>query len=58
MFLFFDKFMFEKKKVPVVTTCNALDAINNFFPHESLLRRKTFWHLSQNHGGWLQVRLN
>ena len=31
MFLFFDKFMFEEKKVPTVTTHNALHKVYNFF---------------------------
>ena len=31
MFLFFDKFMFEEKKVPAVTTPNALHGVFNFF---------------------------
>ena len=41
MFLFFDKFMFEEKKVPTVTTYNALHAVYNIFPHESLFAAKT-----------------
>ena len=37
MFLFFDKFMFEEKKVPTVTTPNALHGVYIFFfPHKSL----------------------
>ena len=31
MFLFFDKFMFEEKKIPSVTTPNALHEVYNFF---------------------------
>ena len=42
MFLIFDKFMFEEKKVPKVATCNALHAVYNFFPNESLLWQKRF----------------
>ena len=31
MFLFVDNFMFEEKKVPAVTTANALHGVFNFF---------------------------
>ena len=37
--------MFEEKKVPTVSTRNALHAVYNFFPHESLLRQKTLKNL-------------
>ena len=40
MFLFFDKFMFEEKKVRTVTTYNALHAVYNIFSHESLFAAK------------------
>ena len=35
--------MFKEKKVPTVTTCNALHGVYNFFfPHESLFVAKKF----------------
>ena len=39
MFSFFNKFMFEEKKVPAVTKANALhELFNFFFPVNPFLR--------------------
>ena len=40
MFLFCDKFMFEEKKVPIVSTRNALHAVYNFFPMNRFCGKK------------------
>ena len=43
MFLFFDKLMFKEKKVPTVTTPNALHGVStSFFPHKSYFAVKIF----------------
>ena len=69
--LFFDKFMFEEKKVPTVTPLNALHGVYNlFFPHKSLFAVKNFLisqplHMGEGRGGvigfgwdWTKLILN